>query len=205
MRHSNSQQMVLGFIEQYQGENQRPPTIREIQDYCGFKSPRAVSYILEKLEEAKLIIRQAHSRGVQLTKPRTASSGIQLPLFASIPAGIPDVFDGSEAPETLRFIPTTLGISNPSRAFAVRVRGDSMIDAGIFSGDIVVLENKEAKPGDIVAALIDGENTLKRLIKENGRVYLKAENDRYPDLEPVDTLSIQGVVVSILRTYAAAA
>src|SRR5579871_1306305 len=48
MRHSNSQQMVLGFIEQYQGENQRPPTIREIQDYCGFKSPRAVSYILEK-------------------------------------------------------------------------------------------------------------------------------------------------------------
>ncbi len=205
MRHSNSQQMVLGFIEQYQGENQRPPTIREIQDYCGFKSPRAVSYILEKLEEAKLIIRQAHSRGVQLTKPRTASSGIQLPLFASIPAGIPDVFDGSEAPETLRFIPTTLGISNPSRAFAVRVRGDSMIDAGIFSGDIVVLENKEAKPGDIVAALIDGENTLKRLIKENGRVYLKAENDRYPNLEPVDTLSIQGVVVSILRTYAAAA
>lgn len=205
MRHSNSQQMVLGFIEQYQGENQRPPTIREIQDHCGFKSPRAVSYILEKLEEAKLIIRQAHSRGVQLTKPRTASSGIQLPLFASIPAGIPDEFDGSEAPETLRFIPTTLGISNPSRAFAVRVRGDSMIDAGIFSGDIVVLENKEARPGDIVAALIDGENTLKRLIKENGRVYLKAENDRYPDLEPVDTLSIQGVVVSILRTYAAAA
>ena len=205
MRHSNSQQMVLGFIEQYQGENQRPPTIREIQDHCGFKSPRAVSYILEKLEEAKLIIRQAHSRGVQLTKPRTASSGIQLPLFASIPAGIPDEFDGSEAPETLRFIPTTLGISNPSRAFAVRVRGDSMIDAGIFSGDIVVLENKEAKPGDIVAALIDGENTLKRLIKENDRVYLKAENDRYPDLEPVDTLSIQGVVVSILRTYAAAA
>ena len=51
MRHSNSQQMVLNFIEQYQGENQRPPTIREIQDHCGFKSPRAVSYILEKLEE----------------------------------------------------------------------------------------------------------------------------------------------------------
>lgn len=205
MRQSNSQQMVLSFIEQYQGENQRPPTIREIQDHCGFKSPRAVSYILEKLEEARLIIRQAHSRGVQLTKPRANAAGVQLPLFASIPAGIPDEFDGSEAPETLRFIPTTLGISNPSRAFAVRVRGDSMIDAGIFSGDIVVLENKEPRPGDIVAALIDGENTLKRLIKENGRVYLKAENDRYPDLEPVDTLSIQGVVVSILRTYAAAA
>jgi repressor LexA len=205
MRHSNSQQMVLEFIESYQGENQRPPTIREIQDHCGFKSPRAVSYILEKLEQARLIIRQAHSRGIHLTKPSVSAVGVQLPLFSSIPAGIPDEFDGSEAPETLRFIPTTLGISNPTRAFAVRVRGDSMIDAGIFTGDIVVLEQKEARPGDIVAALIDGENTLKRLIKENGRVYLKAENALYPRLEPVEKLEIQGVVVSVLRTMAAAA
>jgi len=87
----------------------------------------------------------------------------------------------------------------------VRVRGDSMIDAGIFSGDIVVLEQKEAKPGDIVAALIDGENTLKRLIKENGRIYLKAENADYPNLEPAEKLETQGVVVSILRTFAKAA
>jgi repressor LexA len=106
--------MVLAFIEQYQDDNQRPPTIREIQDHCGFKSPRAVSYILEKLEEARLIIRRAHSRGVQLTKSRATAPGIQLPLFASIPAGLPDQFDGTEAPEMLRFIPTTLGISNPS-------------------------------------------------------------------------------------------
>jgi repressor LexA len=205
MRQSNSQQLVLDFIEQYQDENRRPPTIREIQDHCGFKSPRAVSYILEKLEEARLIIRQAHSRGIHLTKPSVNSPGVQLPLFSSIPAGLPDQFDGSEADETLRFIPTTLGISNPSRAFAVRVRGDSMIDAGIFSGDIVVLEQKEARTGDIVAALIDGENTLKRLVKENGRVFLKAENVRYPNLEPVEKLDIQGVVVSVLRTMAAAA
>ena len=205
MRNSNSQQMVLSFIEKYQGDHQRPPTIREIQEHCGFKSPRAVSYILEKLEQARLIIRQAHSRGVQLTKPRVTASGVQLPLFASIPAGLPDQFDGSEAPETLRFIPTTLGISNPQRAFAVKVRGDSMIDAGIFSGDIVVLEQKEPKHNDIVAALIDGENTLKRLIHDKGRVYLKAENAAYPDLSPTEKLDVQGVVVSILRTYAAAA
>jgi repressor LexA len=205
MRHSNSKQMVLSFIEQYQDENQRPPTIREIQDHCGFKSPRAVSYILEKLEAARLIIRRAHSRGVQLTKSSASSSGVQLPLFASIPAGLPDQFEGGEAPEMLRFIPTTLGISNPGKAFAVRVRGDSMIDAGIFSGDIVVLEHKEAKPGDIVAALIDGENTLKRLVKDNGRVYLKAENENYPNLVPLEKLDIQGVVVSVLRTFAAAA
>jgi repressor LexA len=205
MRQRNSQQMVLSFIGQYQDENQRPPTIREIQDHCGFKSPRAVSYILEKLEEARLIIRRAHSRGVQLTSQAANALVMQLPLFASIPAGLPDQFDGSEAPEKLRFIPTTLGISNPGKAFAVRVRGDSMIDAGIFSGDVVVLEQKEAKTGDIVAALIDGENTLKRYIRENGRVYLKAENVNYPNLEPVEKLELQGVVVSVLRTYAAAA
>ena len=198
--------MVLSFIEQYQDDNQRPPTIREIQDHCGFKSPRAVSYILEKLEEAKLIIRKAHSRGVQLTKARvTNTAGIQLPLFAAIPAGLPDQFDGTEAPDMLRFLPTTLGISNPNRAFAVRVRGDSMIDAGIFSGDIVVLEQKEPKANDIVAALIDGESTLKRLIHDKGRVYLKAENAAYPDLHPIEKLDIQGVVVSTLRTYAAKA
>jgi repressor LexA len=206
MRHSNSRQLVLSFIEQYQGENERPPTIREIQDHCGFKSPRAVSYILEKLEAARLIVRQAHSRGIHLTRPRTsASAGVQLPLFASIPAGLPDLFDGTEAPETLRFIPTTLGITNPGRAFAVRVQGDSMVDAGIFSGDIVVLEQKEARNGDIVAALIDGENTLKRLVKEGARTYLKAENILYPNLDPVEKLDIQGVVVSVLRTMAAAA
>ena len=205
MRSSNSRQMVLSFIEQYQDENHRPPTIREIQDHCGFKSPRAVSYILEKLEAARLIIRQAHSRGIHLTKPKKTAPGIQLPLFASIPAGLPQAFDGDEAPETLRFIPTTLGISNTQRAFAVRVQGDSMIDAGIFSGDIVVLEQKEARPGDIVAALIDGENTLKRLVKDGSRVYLKAENILYPNLHPVENLDIQGVVVSVLRTMAAAA
>jgi repressor LexA len=202
MRSSNSRQMVLSFIESYQDEHQRPPTIREIQDHCGFKSPRAVSYILEKLEAAKLIIRQAHSRGIHLTKARKPATlaGIQLPLFASIPAGMPAAFDSTEAPETLRFIPTTLGISNPKRAFAVRVQGDSMVDAGIFSGDIVVLEQKEAKPNDIVAALIDGENTLKRLVKDGNRIYLKAENILYPNLHPVERLDIQGVVVSVLRT-----
>ena len=205
MRPSNSRQMVLSFIEQYQDENQRPPTIREIQEHCGFKSPRAVSYILEKLEAARLIIRQAHSRGIQLTKTKNALPGIQLPLFASIPAGLPQGFEGDEAPETLRFIPTTLGISDTQRAFAVRVQGDSMIDAGIFSGDIVVLEQKEARPGDIVAALIDGENTLKRLVKDGARIYLKAENILYPNLHPVERLDIQGVVVSVLRTMAAAA
>jgi repressor LexA len=200
MSRGDSRKRVLAFIESYIGEHQRPPTIREIQTHCEFGSPRAVSYLLEKLEEAGLIIRQAHSRGIQLTKPRVVGNGLQLPLYSSIPAGFPESFDG-ETGEVLRFIPTTLGIANPHRAFAIRVRGDSMVDAGIFSGDIVVVEQKEPRPGDIVAALIDGQNTLKRLVKADGKLFLKAENKNYPDLQPTEQLESQGVVVSVLRTF----
>lgn len=206
-KRGDSRQMVLQFLEEYAEANHRPPTVREIQHHCGFKSPRAVSYILEKLEEAKLVVRQAHSRGIQLVHraAKNAGEALQLPLFDSIPAGRGDLIEGAEAPQTIRFIPSTLGIRNPRKAFAVRVRGDSMINAGILSGDVVVLEDREAKAGDVVAALIDGESTLKRLVKNRGRYFLKAENPDYPELEPVESLAIQGVVVSVLRNMAEAA
>jgi repressor LexA len=84
--------------------------------------------------------------------------------------------------------------------FALRVRGDSMIGAHILDGDIVILEDrKEVQNGDIVAALIDGETSLKRYVVDHGRPYLKAENPRYPDLVPARELKIQGVMVSLLR------
>jgi repressor LexA len=126
----------------------------------------------------------------------------QLPLFESIPAGLPDRFDGGVATETLSFVPSTVGVADPSRAFAVRVKGQSMVGAGIEDGDLVVLEKKEATPGDIVAALIDGECTLKRLLQRRGTYFLKAENPAYPDLDPLEELSIQGVVVGVVRSYA---
>ena len=201
-----SQQMVLDFIESYSEENLRPPTIREIQHHCGFGSPRAVSYIIEKLEAAQLLLREARSRGLFSTRaPEVPARAFQLPLFGSIPAGLPDRFEGGEAPETLRFVPSTLGIADPHRAFAVKVKGESMIEAGIHDGDLVILEKKEATPGDIVAALIDGECTLKRLLQRRGSYYLKAENPNYADLEPLEELSVQGVVVGVLRRYANAA
>jgi repressor LexA len=91
-------------------------------------------------------------------------------------------------------------ISKNRGTFALRVRGDSMIGAHIVDGDIVILEDsKEVQNGDIVAALIDGETTLKRYGVEHGRPYLKADNPRYPDLIPARELKIQGVMVSLLR------
>ena len=201
---TDSQQMVLDFIESYSEENQRPPTIREIQSHCGFASPRAVSYIVEKLEAAKFLFREARSRGLFSTRSLPPSRAWQLPLFESIPAGLPDRFEGTEAPETLRFIPGTMGVGDPSRAFAVRVKGESMIGAHIEDGDVVILEKKEPVAGDIVAALIDGECTLKRLLKKSGRWFLQAENPKYPSLEPLEELSVQGVLVGLLRNYAGA-
>lgn len=199
------QQMILEFIEWYQGENQRPPTVREIQSHCEFKSPRAVTYFLEKLEEAKKIIRQSNARGIFLAqppKPKPSFSAldrmVQIPLFSGIPAGLTDPL-GAEPDEMFDFSPSSFGIRNPEKSFAVKIRGDSMIGAGILSGDIGILEVKEAKSGDIVAALMDEENTLKRLLKKGSSYFLKAENPEYPDLHPVQMLSIQGVLVGLVR------
>jgi repressor LexA len=94
---------------------------------------------------------------------------------------------------------SSLGIRPGVRSFALRVRGDSMIDAHIVDGDTAILEVREPKHGDIVAALIDGETTLKRYRVEQGVPSLRAENERYPDLIPARELVVQGVLIGLLR------
>ena len=93
----------------------------------------------------------------------------------------------------------SLRIPNNARTFALKVRGDSMLNAGINDGDIVILEFKDPKNRDIVAALIDGESTLKRYLVQKGRPFLKAENPLYPAIIPAQELVIQGVMVAVLR------
>jgi repressor LexA len=100
----------------------------------------------------------------------------------------------------------SVNASKSGKTFALRVRGDSMIEAHILDGDIVILEDrKDVQNGDIVAALIDGETTLKRYVLEHGRPYLKAENPLYPNLVPARELRIQGVMVSLVRKQMPAA
>ena len=94
----------------------------------------------------------------------------------------------------------SLGVRPNTKLFALRVRGDSMVDASILDGDTVFLTPREPRPQDIVAALIDGESTLKRYLLQRGRPFLRAENPRYPDLLPVNELIIQGVMIGLLRT-----
>jgi repressor LexA len=122
-----------------------------------------------------------------------------VPIYGQIPAGMSalteQTIEGHVSLDT-----RSANISKNRGTFALRVRGDSMIGAHIVDGDIVIMEeSKDVQNGDIVAALIDGETTLKRYVMEHGRPYLKAENPRYPNLIPARELKIQGVMVSLVR------
>jgi SOS-response transcriptional repressor LexA len=155
-----------------------------------------------ELDEA-IRSRQADAVGPRSGGPRSAraSRGRRfrvLPVAGAIPAGYGDPAEPSnlgEIPVDLR----ALNISATSRTFVLRVRGDSMIGALIADGDLVVLEAREPKVGEIVAALIDGETTLKRFMAKDGALFLRAENPHYPDLIPVFNLTIQGVVRAVIR------
>lgn len=122
----------------------------------------------------------------------------RIPLLGSILAGLPEAQEG-RVEGCIDLDPATLRLPQNARTFALKVRGDSMRQAGILEGDIVIMEFREARHGDIVAALIDGETTLKRFIIQNGRPYLRAANPRYPDLIPARELVIQGVLIALLR------
>jgi repressor LexA len=120
-------------------------------------------------------------------------------VLGGIQAGHPTTEPGR--PDRLdEFDIESLRIPKNMRTFALKVRGDSMIHAGIHEGDVVILDfEKEARNRDIVAALIDGESTLKRYIVQRGKPFLKAENPAYPSLIPAQELVIQGVMVALFR------
>ena len=121
-----------------------------------------------------------------------------VPICGEVVAGRPTGSEETE-PGCIAVDLATIGISPNARTFALRVRGDSMVGAHILNGDTVVLELKPAHDGAVVAALVDGESTLKRYFVRRGVPFLKAENPRYPDVIPARELVIQGVVVAVFR------
>ena len=124
-----------------------------------------------------------------------------VPIYGQIPAGMATLTE-QDVEGHVSLDHHSANVSRSHGTFALRVRGDSMIGAHILDGDIVILEqSKEVHSGDVVAALIDGETTLKRYVTDHGRPYLKAENPRYPNLIPARELKIQGVMVSLVRKH----
>ena len=133
--------------------------------------------------------------------PESAIPLVTLPVVGAIAAGYPDRVESAGDFNQLQVDLGTAGGSSFTQRFALEVRGDSMIDANILDGDIVIIEPRSAVDGDIVAALIDQETTLKRYIqKGNEPPYLKAENVHYPELYPVAELEIQGVAKAVVKS-----
>lgn len=134
-------------------------------------------------------------------KGRTVEKNLNVPLtlFGIIKAGYPT---DEEEQDLDRFTVNEYLVDEPQSSYLLRVSGDSMIDAGIYDGDIVVVDTtKDAKVGDIVVALVDRELTLKFLQKENGKHCLQPGNAKYPTIYPKNDLKIEGVVTSVMRKY----
>ena len=187
---------VLQFIIRYQDQYGFPPTLKEIMEEFGFKSPRTASGYLEALEKKGAIrVHRGKVRAIEILQ--APARGI--PLVGRIPTGFPEE-PFEEVEERLPVDPDFFG---PGVKFAVRVRGDSMEGAGIRDGDLAVIRQQpEAEDGQIVAALVDGEVTLKRLKKgRGGRVELRPENPAYEPLvfEPPEEPRILGVMVGLIR------
>ena len=121
-----------------------------------------------------------------------------VPVIGEVAAGRPATNDEAES-GCIAVDLSTIGVSPNARTFALRVRGDSMTGAHILDGDTIVLEMKTPHDGAIVAALVDGESTLKRYFVRRGQPYLKAENPKYADVIPARELVIQGVVIAVFR------
>ena len=193
------QQEILDFIREQQDLRGMTPTTAEIMERFGFASPNAVTSHLQALERKGALLREPNkARGLVLTDSYRDRAMVEIPIYGTIPAGLPT--DERQQPDGCISVDVeTLRLPKGARVFAVKVRGESMTGAGILSGDVVVLEFREPRNGEIVAALIDGETTLKRYVVQRGKPFLKAENPRFPNLIPAQELVIQGVQVGLLR------
>ncbi len=196
------QQEILDYLRESQRKTGIIPSTREIQHYFGFASQTAAMSHLRALERKGVIQRlPGKARAVIFPEELDRGEIADIPIFGSIAAGMAQDAE-PEREGCIAVDITALGIPRHARTFALRVRGDSMIDAHICDGDTVILEFREPRKGDIVAALIDGETTLKRYLVERGQPFLRAENSRFPDLIPARELVIQGVLVALLRNAA---
>jgi repressor LexA len=198
------QQQVLEFIQHSQHGAGLTPTFREIASHFRFQSPNAaLSHVQALRAKGYLQSRPGRARSFQLRTPnqKAASNArvISIPIYGTIPAGFPQ--GAAQEQEGCVLIDVaTVGVKPSARTFALKVRGDSMLGKNIVDGDIAIIEHgMEPRSGDVVAALIDGQVTLKTFVLQRGKPYLRAENPRYPALIPREELQIQGVMVSLIR------
>jgi repressor LexA len=202
---TRKQQRILDFIQKRRNADGATPTFQEIADEFGFRSLNSVTKHFHFLRQKGLLqsdVRKARSARVVSPLSKLRSRIVDIPLVGSIPAGPPQSRE-EEAEGCVTVDIESIGykpIRSLHNLFAVRVSGDSMIGRHILNGDYVIVERgADPRPTQIVAALIDGASTLKTFMVKNGKPYLKAENPKYPDLIPLNDLTIQGVVKALIR------
>lgn len=209
MNLSERQQKILDFIRQYIEEHDYPPTIREIGQAVKISSTSVVNYNLDKLVEAGLLERTSDvSRGLRLRDGARSAAVASaqrrgIPILGHIAAGQPiTVFPESVDTADVLDLATDV-VGRAEEVYALRVQGDSMIDALVDSGDLVILNyQRTANNGDMVAAWLTDreETTLKYFFLEGDKVRLQPANPNYePIIVPADKVEIQGKVIAIIR------
>ena len=190
-RTSNKSQLILDFVNQFIQENGFAPSVREIGAAVGLRSTASVSYHLQQLQEKGQLV----SPGKKGCKRAivTAQRPGHIPVVGVVTAGLPILaVENQEG---------TIPWEGDPSCFALRVRGDSMINAGILDGDkVVVRPQQHADDGQIVVARIEDEATVKRLRRRNGQIWLMPENEAY---EPIDGTEAElvGLVKAVIREY----
>ena len=192
---SQMQQRIYDYIVSCIREQGYPPSVREIGEAVGLKSPSTVHFHLKHLEEAGVIEKGAgKGRAIALTEPEVPED--RVPIVGNVAAGSPIL-----AEECIEDYLTFDTGGRSGEYFALRVRGESMLNVGILPGDLVVVRRQQTcNNGEIVVAMIDDEATVKRFSRQNGRVWLLPENEAYA---PIDGTYAQilGKVSAVVRRY----
>lgn len=209
---SDRQRRMLEFIGDFSDKSGYPPTIRDIGHELGISSTSVVSYNLKILEKEGYIKRdETVSRGLRVIRPGNGEAPIvkrtvEIPILGTIAAGSPLYLPDAGQYEPTSFIELTRDLVTDGRdIYALRVKGDSMIDALVNDGDIVILHRQEqVENGTMAAVWLEdrGETTLKYFYLEQDRVRLKPANPTMkPWTEPAQNVRVQGKVIAVIRQY----
>lgn len=186
----------LDRLRDYYAENRRIPSFQRLANLLGFASKAAASKLMDRLAKSGFFERTPDDDAWMPT-----TRFFERPIAdMAVRAGAPDMIEGTQGQS---FLVDQYLVRRPSRTVMVPVKGDSMIDAGIHDGDIIVVERGTgAKAGDFVIAIVDDEFTLKELGVEKGKFILKPHNPAYPIIRPHGQLEIFGVMVGLVRRFA---
>jgi len=196
------QTQILDFLRNFKNQEGVAPTYREISGHFGFKSTKAASDHVRALEKKGYVrLHGNRSRSIEIVSSESNSTGhvVTVPILGEIPAGMPEKKEENRS-HAIVVDETMLGNCKGHRLFALKVTGESMTGRSICDGDWVIADSDVTpNEGEVVVALIDGDNTLKTLAKREKSFYLKAENPGHPDWISMEEMIIQGVVKAVLR------